>query len=137
MSYSRDAFDPFTSDDWQENGQSTTESQQQADPWSSDTWGTSIDFHNTTLDTSFDSAALFDINPAPSSDVFSEVLNADDASSLFFPEFAGGEGLSTSSSRGEEEKAIQVAIHEQLSCLYDGKANSGHVDGSIHVSKIA
>ena len=89
------------------------------DPWSADAWGESAEFHSA-------------LNAAPSPFDSSESQQADpfDMSLNLFPEDPIGEVVL------EDPPVINVAIHEQLSALYDGEEPpESQVIGSIHVSE--
>jgi hypothetical protein len=95
------------------------------DPWNGQTWG-----KNASLDSSFDSSfddGLFEFSATSSV----QGLDADlDSQSLFFTD-----PFSLTPPRKEGPVTIRVAMHEQLSALYDDESadTSCQVEGSIHV----
>ena len=116
----RDAFNPFADDGGINESGKPASSQ-----WG--TWG--HDLHNTTLNTTFDTHT-FDYSAASSMDGTNDLLEGP----VLFPEdpMTAPPPILID---GKKRKTVHVAMHEQVSCLYDGGANTHHtqVEGSIHV----
>ena len=100
-----------------------------SDPWSDLTWGR--DAMNVTFETD-----IFDFDAEDNKSTFGKQPSDFESVSLFFPNDPMWDGADGEKEEKEREKPIvQVAIHEQLSAVYDdvSKEPSCQVDGSIVV----
>jgi hypothetical protein len=122
------------------NGEDTNPNKNDGDPWSNEAWTTSADepdwgkgeaetdwgklanFHSATnVDDPFSASSVFDFSRSDPFDMALDVF------------LDGASAVIMDNSPGE----VHVAMHEQLSSLYDGlEAPETQVVGAIHVSRI-